>query len=77
MTWRGFGIFILSKALKLPTRIYGAATGPEEGVGARPVLHIFKACGFKNMLVPLPVRASGSLKAKEMGSLVKYSPDLS
>ena len=60
MTWRGFGIFILSKALKLPTRIYGAATG-EEGVRARPVLHIFKACGFKNMLVPLPVRASGSV----------------
>ncbi len=51
MTWRGFGIFILSKALKLLTRIYGAATG-EEG---------FKACGFKNMLVPLPVRASGSV----------------
>ncbi|MBP3879076.1 MAG: hypothetical protein J6D46_02055, partial [Lachnospiraceae bacterium] len=34
---------------------------PKEGVRARPALQNFNAEGFKILLVPLPVRASGSV----------------
>ena len=50
---------------KLPTYINVTATRnisfPKSGVRARPVLLSFNAEGCKRKLVPLPVRASGSV----------------
>ena len=52
---------VFKHTISISVEATGNKLFPKSGVRARPVLHIFKAFGFKNMLVPLSVRASGSV----------------